>query len=73
MLYSSYDPFTFMVILLFIYFILILFIVIIIYNIIHRDNTNSNTNSNQINTVPSTTCLTCIPKPTPLSGNKQFY
>jgi len=71
MLYSSYDPFTFMVILLFIYFILILFIVIIIYNIIRGHNNNSN--SNQINTVPQTTCLSCIPKPTPLSGNKQFY
>lgn len=71
MLYSSYDPFTFMVILLFIYFVLVLFIVIIIYNIIHRGNTNYN--SNQINSVPLTTCLSCIPKPTPILGNKQFY
>jgi len=73
MLFGSYDPFTFMVILLFIYFILILFIVIIIYNIIHRAKTNSNSNSNQMNTVPQTTCVSCIPKPTPLTGNKQFY
>jgi len=70
MLYGNYDPFTFMVILLFIYFILILFIVIIIYNIIYRHN---NSNSNQINTIPQTTCVSCIPKPTPLSGNTQFY
>jgi hypothetical protein len=69
MLFESYDPFIFMVILLFIYFILILFIVIIIYNIIHNGKLNANPNANQ-NIVPITTC---IAKPTLLTKNQQFF
>jgi hypothetical protein len=74
MLFDSYDPFTFMVILLFIYFMLLLFISIIIYNIIHRNKQNTNTNATESGSnIPLTTCINCIPKPTPLPGNQQFY
>ena len=72
MLYDSYDPFTFMVILLFIYFILLLFIVIIFYNMIRRKKAEKQSQQNtQI--IPQTTCVDCIPAPTPLIGNKQYY
>jgi hypothetical protein len=72
MLYDSYDPFSFMVILLFIYFFLILFIVMIVYNLIQRRKTEQQIALNNP-TIPQTTCADCIPKPTPLPGSKQFY
>ena len=73
MLFDNYDPFVIMVILLFIYFMLILFIFMIIYNTIHRNKQYNKLQKNSNNLVPSTTCASCIPSPTPLPGNKQFY
>ena len=72
MLFDSYDPFTFMVILLFIYFMLLLFICIIIYNIIHRNKQNTCA-VESVSNIPLTTCVDCIPKPKQLPGNQQFY
>ncbi len=72
MLYDSYDPFNFMVILLFVYFILLLFIVIIVYNLIRRKKAEKQLQRNNQN-IPQTTCVDCIPSPTPLIGNKQYY
>jgi hypothetical protein len=72
MLYDSYDPFTFMVILLFIYFFLILFIIMIVYNLIQRRKMEQQIQLNNP-TIPQTTCIDCIPSPTPLIGDKMYY
>ena len=71
MLFDSYKPFTFMIALLFIYFMLLLFIVIITHNAIYRNKqimNNSSNNSNQY--ITQSTCVNCIPTPTPISGSK---
>ena len=71
---GDYDPFNFMVILLFIYAVLIGFIMILIYNNIHgskrelvRALSRSNSNSNS-GMAPETTCSNCIPSPTAIKG-----
>jgi hypothetical protein len=78
-MYDNYEPLSFMMILLFVYLILILFIFMLIYNNIHgskkelknallgTNNNNSTSNSN------NTTCINCIPAPTKLLGNTQYY
>lgn len=65
----DYDPFNFMMILLFIYAILIGFIMIIIYNNIHgtrRELIHALSSRNSL--VSTTTCANCIPAPTPMKG-----
>ena len=68
MLITSYDPFTFMIIVILTIFSLCGVIVIIFYNVLHAPNTNQNTSSN---TIPNTT-MQCIPQPTPLKNNQFF-
>ena len=48
---------------------LILFIIMIIYNVLHNPKAKSSQDSNP----QQTECISCIPKPTPLLGNKQYY
>lgn len=64
MLYQDYDPFQFMIVVLFVIFMLIIFIVIIVYNILSRPD---NMYLTLYNDTPITT--KCIPKPTPLPAN----
>lgn len=69
----DYDPFNFMIVLLFIYAVLIGFIMMIIYNNIYgtrRELVNAlrNKNRNNNNNTTQTTCSNCIPSPTPIKG-----
>jgi len=43
------------------------------FTFIHRNKQNNINNIDTSNTIPITTCVDCIPKPTPLPGNQQFY
>ena len=74
MLYDEYDSFTFMVIAIFVIFMLIIFMSLIAYNIQskHRPVNNKFNSGNPINNVQPTISK-CIPKPTPLQLNQQFY
>jgi len=66
----DYDPFNFMMVLLFIYAILIGFIMILIYNNIHgtrRELVYALSSRNSKNS-SSSTCADCIPAPTPIKG-----
>jgi len=67
---GDYDPFNFMVVLLFIYAVLIGFIMILIYNNIHgskRELVRALSNSSN-GKATSTTCSNCIPAPTKIQG-----
>ena len=66
----DYDPFNFMMILLFIYAILIGFIMMIIYNNIYgtRRELLYALSSRNSSASTSTTCANCIPAPTPIKG-----
>ena len=64
MYFNEYDPFNFMMVLLFIYVILIGFIMIIIYNKKHSVKNLLESNKQK----PQTTCSNCIPTPTNIKG-----
>lgn len=67
----EYDPFNFMIVLLFIYAILIGFIMILIYNNIHgtrRELVYALSPKNGKYNTSHTTCSNCIPAPTPIKG-----
>jgi hypothetical protein len=70
MLYESYDPFSFMMVLLFVYLILIGFIFILIYNNKYgsRKELIAALQGKSISGIPITTCSNCIPSPTPIIG-----
>ena len=71
MAFPDYDPFNFMVILLFIYAVLIGFIMIIIYNNIHAPRSElvaALSSNNRNGMTPNTTCSNCIPAPTAIKG-----
>jgi hypothetical protein len=70
----EYDPFNFMIILLFIYVILVAFIFIIIYNNTHGTRKELQRalygiSANSGIGTPATTCSNCIPSPKPLIGS----
>lgn len=74
---NEYDPFNFMIVLLFIYAVLIGFIMMIIYNNIHSSKselvsalTPRNKNGNGNDNTTQTTCANCIPSPTPIKGQR---
>jgi len=74
MLYDEYDSFTFMVIVLFVIFMLIIFMSLIAYNIQSKPRpVNNKFNSQNPNNNVQPTISKCIPKPTPLPLNQQFY
>ena len=66
---GEYNPFTFMIVLLFIYTVLIGFIIVLIYNNINSSKSElANALSNMNNNMTSTTCSNCIPAPTSLKN-----
>lgn len=68
---NEYDPFNFMIVLLFIYAVLIGFIMMLIYNNIHgskRELVNALASNSGNGKATSTTCSNCIPSPTPIKG-----
>jgi len=71
----DYDPFNFMIVLLFIYAVLIGFIMILIYNNIHgtrKELVAALAPRNRNNNSTSTTCANCIPAPTALKNQNQM-
>jgi len=69
----DYDPFNFMIVLLFIYAVLIGFIMMIIYNNIHgskRELVSALSSSSRNSLASATTCANCIPSPTPIKGQR---
>jgi hypothetical protein len=63
-LYDSYDPFNFMIIIIFIYIMLLGFIYILIYNNTRGNSELARALQYTKQGVPSTTCVNCIPSPT---------
>lgn len=70
---NEYDPFNFMIVLLFIYAVLIGFIMILFYNNIHgsrQELVTALTPKNRNNNATLTTCINCIPAPTRIKGQR---
>jgi hypothetical protein len=70
-MYDTYDPFKFMLVILFIFVVLIFFIFMLIYNNTH--GTSSELANALAPAIPSTTNMNCynnncIPSPTPIIG-----
>lgn len=70
---NEYDPFNFMIVLLFIYAVLIGFIMMLIYNNIHgtrRELVYALAYNSNNGMATQTTCSNCIPSPTPIKGQR---
>lgn len=64
----DYDPFNFMIVMVFIYVGLLGFITILIYNNTRGNSELARALQSANNGVTTTTCSNCIPSPTPIIG-----
>ena len=70
---NEYDPFNFMIVLLFIYAVLIGFIMMLIYNNTHgtrRELVNAFAYNSNNDMTTKTTCSNCIPSPPAIKGQR---